>query len=115
MMTVVEDALILMMTTRRIVRAHEVIPASVYQSLITILEARHQSNPRDRRKSDPNSTRMETNSMNQLVPQTNNPGHLDDPRLNPRAHLSQENQTNNQLIQLSSISNTIGLGNLQNS
>ena len=58
---------------------------------------------------------MEPNATNQLVPQTSNPGHLDDLRLNPRAQQLQEYQTNNQLIQLSSISNTIGLGNLQNS
>ena len=38
MMIEVEGALILMMTTRRIARAHEVILASVCQSLITIFK-----------------------------------------------------------------------------
>jgi len=78
-------------------------------------ENRQQATPRDRHNSEPNLTRMEPNATNQIVPQTSNPGHLDDPRLNPRAQQLQEYQTNNQLIQLSSISNTIGLGNLQNS
>ncbi len=85
------------------------------QQLLFTSENRQQTNPRDRHNSEPSLTRMEPNAMNQLVPQTNNPGHLDDPRLNPRAQQLQEYQTNNQLIQLSSISNTIGLGNLQNS